>query len=333
MSSRLLIPVIYHPTNVIVLDDKAPFLNIVRQMIDRHIPYITETNPKRVLNYLRSHTYRRDSMTQLLLRRNYDAAHDPSDNAESFYLDFSRVLALLQSPDFYKKVVIVFIDRQMPLKDGLELCREIRKEGLMTILVLFTGETTSDEVVDAFNKGDIDFYLPKQNLDRNKINTCITEGIWKFFIRISETLTGLMFHELMPLYDEQFFEVFDNIRQKYHVNAFYLLDLSCSFLLVNAKGEAKKLFVRNEDDFKDCYDIAKDSKAPDEVLQALRNRQQFPYTKGNMGYAKLVGDQWDDFLISMNKVPGRELYYAVIDRPDVEIFSFQKYFEEVWPQP
>src|SRR3990167_2876441 len=327
-NTRLLIPLIYHPTNVIVLDDKPELLNTVRQMIDHNIPYITETKPDRVLHYLRSHTYHQNTLSQLIVQRDFGIGDKPTA-AEPFKINFSHLLQFLDTAELYKKVVVAFIHRQMALRDGLELCREIRKEGLLTVLVLFTGETTSEEVVDAFNKGEIDAYLPKKHLTPEKINQCISEGMWKFFINLSTTLAGLISHELNPLYDEQFFELFEKIRRDHRSEEFYLLDSSCSFLLLDIYGKAKQLFVRNEIDFEDCYEIAKNSEAPYDVLQALRGRQKFPYTRDSMGYIKLQGDCWEDVMVPMTQVAGRELYYSVVDRSGVDVFSFKKYFNEV----
>ncbi|OHE78673.1 MAG: hypothetical protein A3F67_07060 [Verrucomicrobia bacterium RIFCSPHIGHO2_12_FULL_41_10] len=330
-TERLLIPILFHPTNVLILDDQPEVLSSISQMIDINTPYVTETNPNQALSYLRSHTYRRNALSELLVQRGFDV--NESEVAESFQLTLPRLLTFLKSFEHYKKVGVALIDRQMASRDGLELCQEIQEDGLLVAHGLFTAQTTSEEVVDAFNRGDIDFYLPKKGLTPEKLNACISEASWKFFITLSEVLTGLIAHELKPLYDEQHFKIFKKVCQQHNTVEFCLWDSSGSFLLLKAEGQAQQFFVRNEADFTDCYEIAKNNEAPYEVLQALRGRQQFPYTKNALGYLKLQGDQWDDAMISMEKVPGREWCYAVVDRPDIEAFSFKRYFHEVWPKP
>jgi hypothetical protein len=44
----------------------------------------------------------------------------------------------------------------------------------------------------------------------------------------------------------------------------------------------------------------------------IRGHQMFPYTKEAMGYVSLNDKQWENAMVQMDKVPGRELYYAVL---------------------
>ncbi|OGO93857.1 MAG: hypothetical protein A3F41_01460 [Coxiella sp. RIFCSPHIGHO2_12_FULL_44_14] len=333
MSIRAHIPLLYHPTNVVILDDDPSFINVVRQAIDHSTPYLSSSDPHRILNYLHTHTYQQDTLSSLLVHPSFESI-EKAETVETFDVDFSKLRKHLNQPDHYKKVVVALVDQSMERLDGLEFCRTVREDGLLVKLILFTGKAGTAKAVKAFNEGIIDAYLSKQDAHwTEKINELIAHYSWQQFLDLAHSLGGFISHVMKPLYDEQFSEIFEHVRHREHVDEFYVLDSGCSFLLLRNSGAAKQLLVRNEADYEDVYEFAKNSKAPYDVLQALRNRQQFPYTPQPMGYTKLQEDAWDEVMIAVDKIPGRELYYTIIDRPDVTPFSFNKYFKEVWPKP
>ena len=104
------------------------------------------------------------------------------------------------------------IDRRMKSIDGLKFCETLRKQNLLIKLILFTGYTTKDEAVKAFNQQIIDSFMVKEG-DPGKaakeINLRIHEQMWKQFIDMGETLTGLLSHVLKPLHDGDFIKLFN----------------------------------------------------------------------------------------------------------------------------
>lgn len=334
MMSYSHIPVLYHPTNVILLDDDPTFLNDISLLLPNDIPYVLNDDPHKIISYLKMHTYESDALSALVTEQIYDRI-DSNDSREAFAIDFSRLQETLNLPIRFKKSTVGMIDRFMKKMDGIDFCEAIQEDELLIKCILFTGKTSTDEAVALFNQKIIDGFLVKEGDDilAEKISTTINEHAWQQFVDLGNTLGGSLSHLLKPLIDEQFITIFDRIRRHYEIVEFYLLDSSCSFLLIDAKGYARQLFVRNDQDFKDCYDIAKDTQAPYDTLQTLRSYQMFPYTKNTMGYARLQGDAWDEVMVAMEEIPGRELYFTVIDRPDIEVYPFEKYLHEEWPNP
>jgi len=140
-------------------------------------------------------------------------------------------------------------------------------------------------------------------------------------------------HQISHIFDENFYDQFDLIRKKQHVVEFYLIDSAGSFLFLDKEGKPKIFLVRKEEDFEGMYDLAKDSGALREVLQSLRDRQQFPFTPSGMGHLSLKGDAWNSIMVQMHKIPGRELFYSMIDVVDLNILGFNQYRNEIWPTP
>lgn len=331
MSFYARIPLMYHPTTVVLLDDDRKILNNIRLILDDDIPYLLEDDPQKVVDYLKSNTYNTDSLSKLVVEQNFDS-FDPADfgNTETFNINFARLQQTLTSPDRFKRVTAAMIDRRMRI-DGLKFCETIRKAGLLLKLILFTGYTSKEEAVKAFNQKTIDGFMVKDgdpSDSADEINFNIRENSWQQFVDLSQSLTGLLSHLLKPLHNEDFIKVFDKIRRENQAIEFYLLDSSCSFLMVDADGKAKQLLVRNESDFESCCELAENAERPKEILETLKKHEKFPATKDLFGYVKLKDEDWTSSLVSMNKIPNQNLYYAVIDRPEVEIFSFNQYVKE-----
>ena len=331
------IPLLYHPTNVAILDDEPEFLDFMRQTVSHEIPYVTETDPKKLLHYLSSHSYQPDTLSSLITKQHFDTENiDLNGTSEYFQVDYQQLQGELDKPNRFKKILVIFVDQVLKSKQsGLDFCRQVRETGLKIKLVLLTGQALVEEAIQALNDGLIDAYLNKGNVDtlEKNINHLIKQYMWEAFMEIGQSLSGFLSHLMKPLSDEQFIKVFDQVRQSQGTVEFYSLNTSCSFLLVNAVGAVKQFLACDEDAFKDIYDLAQDSKAPYDVLQAIRGRQQFPFTKTERGRLNLKGDAWENVMVSMDKVPGREWYYAVVERPDLKPFSFKRYFDEIWPQP
>ena len=215
MSNAAKIPLMYHPTNVLLLDDERGFLNSLNPIIGHTTPYILETNPHKVIDYLQSHTYKKEVLSALISEQDFSfEMSEKPRSTETFDINFSRLQQQLDKPDRFKKIVTVFVDKHMPAMDGITFCEKVREMGLIVKLILFTGMAGTDEAVRAFNKGIIDGYIAKDDPNlTDKINQYIERYSWQQFIDLGDRLAGFISHLMKPLHDEQFFEVFEKIRE------------------------------------------------------------------------------------------------------------------------
>lgn len=133
--------------------------------------------------------------------------------------------------------------------------------------------------------------------------------------------------------DENFKEIFKKILSDYQVCEFYIVDSSCSYLLTDKEGHTKFLMVRSISDFETIYELAKDSEAPYDVLQSIRDKQSYPFTRLEDPLPMLKGDAWEEAVVHLDKVPGRDIFYTVLDITSLETFPFKRYVNEIWPTP
>ena len=58
--------------------------------------------------------------------------------------------------------------------------------------------------------------------------------------------------------------------------------------------------------------LAEDNEASDSVINALKQRKQFPFTESRKSNLTLSDDQWDKAMVPMKKLDGSKVFYAVI---------------------
>lgn len=332
-----LYPIVCHPSNVLLLDDDRKFMNLVASNLDEVMPFVMLEDPKKALDYLRSHVMHPSDLTRLVAQQSFDRAPDKEHlNADDYTINLSALKGDLSSAQRFKKVLVVVVDRRMPSMDGLDFCKLIREELQLPVkLILLTGATTSKEAITAFNEGKIDAFIEKRSSKSmiEKLNKTIQQLIWQQLGETSQKIIGLIEYQLSHIFDENFYKQFDKIRQENKTTEFYLLDSSGSFLMLDSKGVAKMLFVRTDEDFSSMYDLAKDSGALRDVLQALKDRQQFPFSTQGHNHSSVQGDGWDSLMVPMEKIPGRELFYSVVDLALPDTVGFDTYRDQIWPEP
>jgi len=193
------IPLLYHPTNVVLLDDDPKFLNDISLLLPNDMPYILNDDPQKTIHYLRKNTYESDILSALVTEQIYDRS-DGDAAGDAFVINFSRLQETLNLPLRFKKSTVGMIDRFMQCMDGIDFCRAIQKDELLIKRILFTGKTNTNEAVKLFNQKIIDGFLLKEGDDilAKNIATIIKEHSWQQFVDLGKSLGGLLSHILPP---------------------------------------------------------------------------------------------------------------------------------------
>ncbi len=327
------LPLIYHPTNVLFLDDEETFLNRITLSLDDRIPYVKMTDPSIALNHLKKRVYQPNAFSALLTCQNFEQVSE-SESTETFDIDFSKLVSQLNQPERFQKIAVVFVDQVMAKIKGLDFCRKVREANLPVKLVLLTGNTEEDEVIDAFNKGLINAYLPKNHPQlSDKISEQIFDCCAEQFIELSQQLLGFISPLITPLYEKGFLAFFNELLKERNFFEFYLIDSTGSFLLLDDSGKASLLMMYQEDDFAHYYDIAEDDKAPENILNLIRTKKKMPIKSLHDKCLSLEGSAWPDVMHDCHQIAGKELYYSLVDEPAIDTFGFKRYVDQVWLEP
>ena len=95
------------------------------------------------------------------------------------------------------------------------------------------------------------------------------------------------------------------------------------------------LVTKYYEDLKLHYEIAANSDAPAEVLEALRSGEKLPYSWNTSDYYQVSGKAWKNQLHPSEELKGKDTYYySYIDHLDSfdikpgEILSYAKYLQQ-----
>lgn len=327
------IPLFYHPTSTLFLDDDRSIISSLSGNIDKHFPFILEENPQKALEYLKSHYFDTKPFSSGIIEENHDVNIKAESNVETFDIDFAKLHGDLSSPDRFGKMQVIVIDRHIPAFDGLEFCRIVKEKFQLPIkIILLTGATTLNEAVQAFNEGKIDGFIEKTTIHVmvEKVNDLIQKLSWKQFCETSKNLAGLLISKMEHIRTPAFIEAFQKARESNNIVEFYLFDSAGSFLMFDQAGNGKLFLVRSGGDFDMMLALAQDSDASDSVINDLKQRKQFPFTESRKSNLTLSDERWDSVMIPMQRLSSSDVFYAVVPFSGYKIASFDHYVNEVW---
>ncbi len=311
------IPFWYHPTTVLALDDDSRFLNLLKGSIDPAFFTAVETDPHKALAYLKRHSYDTNQLSGQLMEQNFDATPN-NQQAETYEINLNQLKPHVFVADRYQKTVVCLVDRDMESMDGLEFCRMVKEtENLCVKLILLTGVTTMGEAVSAFNEGKIDAYIEKRNKESTikQVNEFLNKLARQQFEEMSQLIINKgLSSSFAHLSDPIFYETFNRVREAEGSVEFYLLDATGSFLLIGREGQGKILLVHADSDFEVMRTIADESDAPNEVLQALENRKQYPMVFLHEVSTELTGASWLEVMAPVTEIKDQKLFYSLIDQ-------------------
>ena len=167
-----------------------------------------------------------------------------------FKANLNEIKNYAEKPSKNDKIAVVFMDYQMPEMNGIEVFEQISLPCVEKIML--TSMADEKLAVQAFNRGLINRYIPKQ--DPNLIlliNEAIEVGRRNYFQRSTQTLYNIMTgdEQETALTDPIFIQFFKQLKEKLNAKEHYLLDSTGSFLFINADKVRHKLSTYTKEQF------------------------------------------------------------------------------------
>ncbi len=269
---------------------------------------------------------------------------DPARFHRNIDINILPIREAFYNPQRFEQPTVLVIDQEMPGLKGLEICERFKKHPIKKILL--TGEVDDQQAIDAFNKGIIDQFVPKNADDfYNTINSAIAQQQLRFMQQATAAISvGLTQaregYEPSCLSDPVFIQKLQEIVSKNAICEFYLSEDNGSYVLFDAKGKPSWLAVKDLDEMESDFYMADDSsESPSKsVLQGLEARKllvhMFDREEDNQPAA-----QWEasGLIYPAQELKGEQqsYYYAYINDSDAhrldrdKILSFRAYQEQV----
>lgn len=308
--SKLDIPICFFPSTVAFVDDSQDFLINFTLQLDPAIAYKVFQSPYKAFEAIRQGQRRYTQINQRVVSEYIENHAWPLTN-QTISLDLSTIHWEVYNPQRFDEKTVIVVDYAMPGMDGMELCEKLEESPALKILL--TGQADEKTAIQAFNRGLIDCYIQKNDPHALQIlNSSVNKLQQQYFKSMSDAIAKMLaVNSPNCLQDAKFANFFYEICQKKKIVEFYLIESSGSFLLLDELANIFYLIVKNDHDLKLHYDLAKDSHAPEAILQDLKLGQKIPF------YNQCVGNptQWSDWeacLYTAQTIECQEIYYYAL---------------------
>jgi len=272
----------YYPTQVVLVDDDAHFLDSVSLLLDRSLNYRLFQSARQALDHVNMSVYHGD-----VIRRCYSSYKTgPFDSDTLSHIDINSLHKEIYNPDRFLMPSVVVIDYSMPEMSGLEYCVSLTNPYVKKILL--TGRANNDLAVQAFNEGLIDQFISKKDPQlAQKLNRSIASLQHQFFSRSFKLLTDPVIANSQSRFisDPEFIEFFNILRTEHGIVEYYLVDMPYSgFLLLDDRGRVSLVLIMAHTALQEHFRQCRARGAPQDLLAALEEGAMMPlFNIGNEG--------------------------------------------------
>lgn len=328
------IPTCFFPSTTLFIDDCRDFLlNFVLQL-DEGLAYRIFDSPFDALDFIGGSRCELDLLNQRCLKEYNQAKKNPLTN-HTIHLDLAAIHAEIYNPRRFSEISVVVIDYLMPGINGLDFCRSIGNTNIKKILL--TGQADEKLAIEAFHEGLIDRYIKKSDPHAAEL---ITKSIYELQLQYFQSMSDMVVRMLSLsspgcLQDKKFVDFFRSLREEKGIVEYYMVDNSGSFLLLNDDANLSFLLVKNAQDMKHCYDLARKNAVSEDILRQIGNGEKMPCFWGK-DTETLQNTQWEACLVPASELIAEDSYfYSYISDPSFfadcrgKILSYHHYMEEL----
>ncbi len=206
------LPFVKTRVRVAFLDDDAQFLDALATTLSGlNAQFFTR---QRDLDEALAHTHAARQADKSLLN---------SLSEPDVFNRLARVFGYLENPGRSAIFQIIVVDHMMPGERGRDYCSRHRGDGVFRILL--TGAADESLAVEAFNSGDIDYFVPKQTRGlRSKLSSVLDEVQLRLHADISERMRAIADPEAMAALNTSSAQRdLRTLLKSYHVDEYVLL--------------------------------------------------------------------------------------------------------------
>ena len=226
---------------------------------------------------------------------------------------------------------------KMPEMDGLTFCQNIKDPNIGKILL--TGVADQETAIQAFNEGLIDRFVMKSDHEAlSKALEYASHLQTQYFIESQNSLISGS-GKLSPIFENS--ELLSALAQKFaehKIVEHYLATHPLGYHCMDAKGNALRVVIANEQSISKQKDIATMFNAPNTVVQQLEGRESLAYFfESPDDYDQDEIYPWDSFLAPALHIANDDWYLAVFKNVpptadyQVEINSLEAYITHMPP--
>jgi len=290
--SLFIMPICYHPTTVLSVDDDIDFLKNLSLRVSDKLVLLSFDSPKKAMEYTKNQHSHLPFTNRCLIEKNGTTTFDIFSVRNEIY-----------NKDRFEEIIISVTDYDMPYKDGIELVKsmEFPEEVSQYSHIFLTGKFSADFKDKLAKIGLSTEYIGKEDPDFvNKLMALIEKRSAMIFQRYSYSpariLSANKNERVTVLFDGNFAPIFNAFIKENNICELYLFDKQGSFMFLDDNANLSWLFVRNEYGIENSITLANHYGAPNYVINALKNKDIILSLYEKEDFEKIGKINWDDYL-------------------------------------
>lgn len=307
----------FYPTEVIFVDDSEIYLQTLEFAFEPYkdlVNFKTFLKAREALDYIN----RKKSWQNFPLIQSKDTF---SANSYAVRMDLFSFHKQIYDAQRFDKISVVIADYDLGANqmNGVELCEQIKVPCVQKLL--FTGQTSQDFVVDAFNAKKIDAYMQKQAVRSfEDMLATVKKMQMQYFLHCTRDIKAILKSDdrfPLAIYSEVFRKYFYEKLEQLNMREFYLIDAVGSALVIDDKNAIKVLMVQNKDQILANYMEFQEEFSPkqQELLKTGKSLYYNPNFWGNLSSNNTSYKLYPADIIE-DKAMGVTFSCACIDDPD-----------------
>ena len=324
-----MIPCCFHPTRVVVIDDKDEFLTNLNLTLSKdQATYEFSTNPQKMLHYL-NEDYKPNPFSERYIE-NVDEEDWEHRRLDVNIFDTHHEV---YRPERFNEISTVVIDHSMPGMTGIQFCKQLKDQNIQKIVL--TGTANEEIAIRAFNEGIINHYIRKQDIDMvDQLNQAISASQWRYFKKLSEVpykaiTTGKMGEQALS--EPAFQALFRKVMETNRFREAYLCETMGSYLFLTENAQPYGLVINEPGQLDIWVDSAESLKVNPGLVQDLKERKKMMCYHNRQGILEPVAQEWEKHAHPAQLLEGGrgQYYYAfapgIFDIDETRVVPFKKH--------
>lgn len=329
--NMFVMPLCYHPTTVLSVDDDVDFSNILQLSIDTKMPLLCFNNPEEARNHMKNNHHYLPFSSRCVKEVN-----------EKSVFDLKAIRDELYNKNRFKEIFVSVTDYDMPHISGIELIKsmEFSSEISQYGHIILTGKI-SDEFKSQIQKLHLaDGYIGKDDPDYvEKLVNLADIRSKKIFQLYSYPPARLLSQntEEKPsiLFDGNFVEVFNQYIAENSICEFYLFDKQGSYVFLDENANLSWLIVRNNKGMEHSIQRAQKYGAPQSIIDSLKSDKYILSLYEEEDFQRIKPTEWEDYILPANTFESNANYLGFFTDlvPDDKMDAKYYYaFTDVFPE-
>lgn len=291
--SLFIIPVCYHPTTLVAVDDDKAFLTVLSAEMADKLPLLCFNNPDEAIMYTKYQHHYLPFTDRCLI-----------EQVGGLKLNVMAIRNEIYNPDRFKEIAMVSTDYDMPGTTGTELIRkmEFQPEVSQYSLIILTGKISKEFKEKIAEIGKSNEYIGKDDPGYvEKLLKLINKRVANIFQWYSympaRILSKIKNENTSILFDGNFMAVINEHIKKNNICEMYLFDSQGSYVFLDDEANLSWLFVRNETGIENTIKQALSHGAPRSVIDELKSREKILSLYEKEDFEKNSTIDWDRYLL------------------------------------